>query len=110
MLLPRPRQGSSGLQLHLGQGQLLLVALQLFDQFYLRQDPTILPQHPEVVQLRGQGQSSTLPWKVMGQILGGKFSGHLSDDLQLTGGQGYDATQFPLQLLGRQDLYPPLPV
>ena len=47
MRLPRPRQGSTGLQLHLGLGQLLLVGLQAFRQIRLRQDAAILPQHAE---------------------------------------------------------------
>lgn len=110
VLLPCPRQGPTGLQLHLGLGQLLLIALQLLDQLHLRQDPAILPQHPEVVQLRGQGQPPTLPRKVMGQILGGQPPGDLPHDLQLPRRQGHDAAKFSLQFLGRQDLHPPSPI
>jgi len=110
MLLSGPRQGPPGLQLHLGQRQLLLVDLQLLHQLRLGQDPAIRSQHPEVVQLGGQGQSPTLARQVMGQILGSQPPGYLPDDLQLTGRQGHDAPQFPLQFLGRQDFHPSLPV
>jgi len=104
-LLP-DRQRDPGLQLHLSQGQLLLIRLQLLDQLHLGQDPAILPQHPQGVQLLGQGQPSPLP----GEILNGELPGHLPDDLQFPRRQGRDAPEFLLQLLGGQDLNPPFPV
>jgi hypothetical protein len=110
VLLSRPWQGPASLQLHLGLGQLPLVGRQLLRQLLLGQDPAILPQHPKVVQLGGQGQPPPLSRQVPELILDGPLPGLPPDDLQLTGRQGHDAPQLPLQFLGGQDLDPPLPV
>jgi hypothetical protein len=106
VMLPRPRQGPPGLQLHLGLGQLLLVAFQAFRQLCLGQDATILPQQAERIQLLGQGQPPRLP----AEFLDGQLPRLPPDDLQLPGRQGCDAPQLPFQFLGGQDLNPPLSV
>lgn len=101
--LPRPGERCPGLQLHLGQGQLLLVSLQPLHQLRLRQGAAVLPQHPEVVQLLRQGQ----PPPFSRQLLNGLGPRQPPHDLQLTRRQGGHPTQLPLQFLGRQDLHPP---
>jgi len=106
VMLPRPRQGPPGLQLHLGLGQFLLVDLQTLPQICLGQDAAILPQQSERIQLLGQGQPPRLP----AEFLDGQLPRLPPDDLQLPGRQGRDAPQFPFQFLGSQNLNPPLPV
>lgn len=103
VLLSRPWQRDSCLQLHLSQRQLLLVDLQPFSQLGLRQDAPILPQHPQGVQLLGQRLPPTLTGEAQGQL-----PRLLPHELQLTGRQGHDTPQLLLQLLGGQDLHPTL--
>lgn len=105
VLLPGSRQRRPSFELHLGLSQFPLVGLQPLPQLSLGKDPPILPQHPQLVQLRGHRQPPTLAGQGLGEL-----PRLLPDELQLPRREGHHAPQFPLQLLGRQNLHPPRPV